>query len=86
MFDNFSGLDGDINIGERVISRGGDDGKLNVKESDRLVTIHFFPCGTKVKFKSVSAARMRRRAPILDVYDREDQSDTVLRHVNETID
>ena len=34
MFDNFFDLDDDINIGERVISRGGDDGKLIVKESD----------------------------------------------------
>ena len=42
MFDNFLDLDGDINIGERVIFRGGDDGKLIAKESDGLVTIQLF--------------------------------------------
>ena len=86
MFDNFFDLDGDINIGERVISRGGDDGKLIAKESDGSVTIQLFPWGTKVKFKSASAARMRHRAPILDVYGREERSDMVPRHIKETID
>ena len=86
MSDNFFDLDGDINIGERIISRGGDDGKLIAKESDGSVTIQLFPWGIKVKFKSASAARMRYRAPILDVYGREEQSDTVRRHVKETID
>ena len=86
MFDNFFDLDGDINIGERVISRGGDDGKLIEKESDGSVTIQLFPWGTKVKFKSASAARMRHRAPILDVYGREEQSDMLPRHIKETID
>ena len=43
MFDNFFDLDGDINIGERVISRGGDDRKLIAKESDGSVTIQLHP-------------------------------------------
>ena len=85
LFDEFFELEGDIEIGERVICRGGDDGKLIAIDPDGSVTIQLHPWNTQVKYKTARVARMRRRAPALDGYDREERPDTIPTHEKETI-
>eukprot|EP00984_Skeletonema_dohrnii_P017124 scaffold7728_cov75-Skeletonema_dohrnii-CCMP3373.AAC.2 len=83
-YNKFLELDGPIQIGEHVVCRGG-DGTLVSTEGDSL-TIKLQPWGTKVTYKSLKDARMRRFEPQLDNYNRKDRCDKTPDHVIETID
>jgi hypothetical protein len=84
-YNDYFALDGPIQINERVVCRGGDNGTLVAMESDSL-TVILHPWDTKVTYKSLKDARMRRYEPQLDLYDRAPRSDKTSDHVIETID
>lgn len=83
-YNTYLALDVPIQVGEKVACRGGEDGTLVSMESDSL-TIVLHPWETKVTFKSLKDARMRRHEPQLDLYDRAPRSDRTPDHVIETI-
>jgi hypothetical protein len=83
-YEKYLELDGPIQVGEKVICRGG-EGVL-VKMDGDSPTIELHPFNTQKKYNTITAAQMRRLPPQLDGYNRDERCDKTPEYVIEIID
>ena len=84
-FNKLAAKTGDIDVGEKVVCRGG-TGELLKKNDDDSVTVKLLPWGNVKTYKTTSSAQLRRVIPELDSYDRTQRSDVTPASHKKTIE
>eukprot|EP00956_Cyclotella_meneghiniana_P035506 scaffold115518_cov23-Cyclotella_meneghiniana.AAC.1 len=72
-FNEYLNSSGPLQVGERVVCRGG-IGKL-VQLSENSCVVEIEPWNNELKYDALHKARLTRYVPILDEYEREERSD-----------
>ena len=79
-------MEGDIEVGEKVSCRASPEAIVTSIKSNGSVTVQLLPFGNKKRFDSLSAGKVRRYKPDIQLYDRQTWFDTTPVYIMTTIE